>query len=103
MVAGGAVVDRLVGPAFAREHRVLGFNGLIRTDRRRDLDELAEELSAEHAVVFQALVTAFELGYVLAGAFLSGAPRRHRIEIKASEEIGPEIAHSLSVSPILQK
>jgi len=102
-MASGLVSNRFVGAAFAREHRVLGFDCLVRTSCRRDSDELAEKLPAEHAVVFQALVTAFELGYVLAGAFLSGAPRRHRIEIKASEEIGPEIAHSRSVSPILQK
>src|SRR3954451_12393868 len=97
MVAGGVVADRLVGPAFAREHRMLGFDGLVRTHRRRDLDELAEELSAEHAVVFQALIASLEIGDNL----FSGAPRRHRMEIKAREQIGPEIGHALSVSPIL--
>ena len=99
MVAGGAVVDRLVGPAFACEHRVLGFDGLVRTDRRRDLDELAEELSAEHAVVFQPLIAALELG----DALVPGALRRHRVEIEAREQIRPEIGHALSVSLILRQ
>ena len=81
MVAGGAVLDRLVGAAFAREHCVLGFHGLVRTDRRRYLEELAEQLSAEHAMVFQVLIAALELG----DALFSGAPRRHRVQIKAGE------------------
>ena len=103
MVAGGLVSNGFVGPALAREHRVLGFDGLVRTGRRRDSDELAEELPAEHAVVIQPLIAALELGHVVAGALLSGAPRRHRMKIKACEEIGPEIGHSLSVSPILRQ
>ena len=81
MVAGGAVPDRLIGAAFAREHRVLGFDGLVRTDRRRYLEELAEQLAAEHAMVFQVLIAALELGDVA----LSGAPRRHRVQIKTGQ------------------
>jgi len=99
VVAGGAVVDRFLGTAFACKDCVLGFDGLVRTDGRRDLDELAEELPAEYAVVFQALIAALELGY---RAF-SGALRRHRAKIKACEQIGPEIGHSLSVSPVLRQ
>ena len=97
-MANGLVSDGLVGTAFAGEHRMLGLDGLVRTDRRRDLDELAEELAAEHAVVFEPLIAAFELG----DAVFSGAPRRQGVKIKAREQIGPEIGHSLSVSPILR-
>jgi hypothetical protein len=64
---------------------MLGFNGLGRTRRRGDSEELAEELPAEHAVVIQLLIAALELGDVVAGALLAGAPRRHRTEIKACE------------------
>src|SRR3954453_6809531 len=99
MVAGGVVADRLVGPAFAREHRMLGFDGLVRAHRRRDLDELAEELSTEHAVVFQALIAALELG----DALFPGALRRRRVEIEAREQIRPEMGHALSVSRILRQ
>ena len=99
MVSGGAVVDRFVGAAFAREHRVLGLDGLVRTDRRRDLDELAEELPAEHTVVFEVLIAALELG----DALFSGALRRRRMKIKACEQIGPEIGHASSVSLILRE
>jgi hypothetical protein len=56
-------------------------------------------LTAEHAVVFQPLIAALELGDVL----FSGAPGRHRMKIKAREQIGPEIGHALSVSPILRQ
>jgi hypothetical protein len=59
---------------------------------------LTEELPAEHAVVFEPLIASLELG----DAVFSGAPRRHRVKIKACEQIGPEIGHSLSVSPILR-
>jgi hypothetical protein len=98
VVPDGLVSDGLVGQAFAGEHRMLGLDGFVRTDRRRDLDELSEELAAEHAVVFEPLIAALELG----GDAFSGAPRRHRTKIKACEQIGPEIGHSLSVSPILR-
>ena len=81
MMACGAVLDRLVGAAFAREHCVLGFDGLVRTDRRRYLEELAEQLAAEHAMVFQVLIAALELGDVP----LAGAPRRHRVQIKTGQ------------------
>lgn len=82
---------------------MLGFDGLVRTSCRRDSKELGEELPAEHAVVIELLIAALELGHVIAGALLSGAPRRHRMKLKASEEIGPEIGHSLSVSPVLRQ
>jgi hypothetical protein len=94
----GLVSDGLVGPAFAGEPRMLGLDGFVRTDRRRDLDELTEELPAEHAVVFEPLIASLELG----DAVFSDAPRRHRVKIKACKQIGPEIGHSLSVSPILR-
>ena len=103
MVAGGLVSDGFVGPALAGEHRMLGFDVLVRASCRRDSDELAEQLPAEHAVVLQLLIAALELGHVVAGALVSGAPRRHRMEIKAREQIGPEIGHSLSVSPVLRQ
>ena len=67
MVADGLVSDGLVGPGFACEHRMLRFDGLARTGRRRDSDELAEELPAKHAVIF-------ELGHVVAEVRFSGAP-----------------------------
>jgi hypothetical protein len=77
VVAGGSeklVSNGFVGPALAREHHMLGFDGLARTSRRRDSDELAEELPAEHAVILQPLIAALELGYFLVGALCSGAP-----------------------------
>jgi hypothetical protein len=70
-------VDRFVGAAFAGEHGVLGFDGFVRTDRRRDLVELAEELTAEDAVVFEVLIATFEPG----DSLFSGALRRHRVKI----------------------
>ncbi len=70
---------------------------------RGDSDELAEQLPAEHPAVIQLLIAALELGHVVADVLLSGALRRHRMKIKASEEIGPEIGHSLSVSLILRQ
>ena len=36
------VADGFVGPALPREHRVLGFDGLIRAGQRRDPEKLAE-------------------------------------------------------------
>ena len=75
----------------------------VRTRHGGDSDELAEELAAEHAVVLQLLIAALELGHVVAGVRLSGAPRRHRMKIKTREQIGPEIGHSLSVSRILRQ
>ena len=74
MLAGGLVSNGFVGPALAGEHRVLGFDVLGRKSCRRDSDELAEELPAEHTVVLQSLIAALELGHVVAGALLSGAP-----------------------------
>jgi hypothetical protein len=77
VVAGGSeklVSNGFVGPALAREHHMLGFDGLARTSRRRDSDELVEELPAEHAVILQPLIAALELGYFLVGALCSGAP-----------------------------
>ena len=82
---------------------MLGLGGLVRTGQAGDSEELAEELPAEDAVVIELLIAALELGHVVVGALLSGAPRRHRTDIKASEEIGPEIGHALSVSPILRQ
>jgi len=88
VLAGGFVSNGFVGPALAGEHRVLGFDVLGGTSCRRDSGELAEELPAEHAVVLQSLIAALELGYGVAGAPLSGAPRRHRMKIKTFQEIG---------------
>lgn len=103
VLAGGLVSNRFVGPALASEHRVLGFDCLVRTSCRRDPKELAEQLSAEDAVVIQLLIAALELCYVIASALHFGALRRHRMKIKACEEIGPEIGHSLSVSLVLRQ
>jgi len=102
VLAGGSVSNGFVGPALTSEHRVLGFDVLVRTGQAGDSEELAEDLPAENAVVIELLIAALELGHVVAGALLSGAPRRHRMKIKACEEIGPEIGHSVSVSQILQ-
>jgi hypothetical protein len=45
---------------------------------------------------------AVQLVPAVAGALRSGVPRRHRTKITAYKEIGPEIAHPLSVSLILR-
>jgi len=103
VLAGGLVSNGFVGPALAGEYRVLGFDVLGGKSCRRDSDELAEELPAEHAVVLQSLIAALQLGHGVVGALLSGAPRRHRMKIKTFQEIGPEIGHSLSVSPVLRQ
>ena len=103
MLAGGLVSNGFVGPALAGEYRVLGFDVLGGKSCRRDSDELAEELPAEHAVVLQSLIAALQLGRGVVGALLSGVPRRHRMKIKTFQEIGPEIGHSLSVSPVLRQ
>jgi hypothetical protein len=79
----------IVGPAFTREHRMLRFDGLAWTGCRRYSDELAEGLPAEHPVVFQLSIAALELGHVVVGDLVSGAPRRHWLWIKAREQIGP--------------
>jgi len=84
-VAGGLVANGFVGPAFACEHRMLGFDGLVRKGQAGDSKELAEELPAENAVVIQLLIAALELGDVVAGVLFSGPPRRHRTKIKARE------------------
>jgi hypothetical protein len=42
-------------------------------------------LPAEDAVVIEPLIATLELGHDAVGSVASGAPRRHRIEIKASE------------------
>jgi hypothetical protein len=73
-LAGGLVSNGFVGPALASEHRVLGFDVLVRTSCRRDSKELAEELPAEDAVVIQLLIAALELGDVVAGVLFSGVP-----------------------------
>jgi hypothetical protein len=85
MVAGGLVSNGFVGPAFAREHRMLGFDGFVRTGQRGDPDELTQELPAEDAVVIQLLIAGREFGHVVAGDLTSGAPRRHRMKIKTCE------------------
>ena len=103
MVAGGLIPDGFVSPAFAAEHRMLGFDVLVRAGCRCDSDELGEQLPTEYTVELQSLIAAFELGNVRAGALASGVPRWHRLGIKAREQIGPEIGHSLSVSPVLHQ
>jgi hypothetical protein len=50
-------------------------------------------------VVIQVLIAALELG----DALFPDAPRRHRVKIKAVEQIGPEVGHALSVSLILRQ
>lgn len=59
------------------EYHMLGLDGLVRTNCRRYANELGDELAAEHAVVFRALIAAFVLDDV------AGAPRRHPAELKA--------------------
>ncbi len=85
MVSGGLVPDRFVGPTLACKDRVLRFDRLVRTGRRRDLDELAEKLTAEYSVVLQLLIATLEFGDVVVGALTFGATRRHRLKIKACE------------------
>ena len=75
MVAGGLIPDGFVSPAFAAEHRMLGFDVLVRAGCRCDSDELGEQLPTEYTVVLQSLIAAFELGNVRAGALASGVPR----------------------------
>ena len=82
---------------------MLRFDFLVPAGCRCDSDELGEQLPTEHTVVLQLLIAAFELGYVDAGALASGVPRWHRLGIKAREQIGPEIGHSLSVSLVLRQ
>ena len=50
VVARGLVPDGFVSPARG-EHHMLGFDILVREGCRRDSDELAEQLPAEHTVV----------------------------------------------------
>ena len=64
MVAGGLIPDGFVSPAFAAEHRMLGFDVLVRAGCRCDSDELGEQLPTEYTVVLQSLIAAFELGNV---------------------------------------
>ncbi len=60
------VADRFVGPAFPREHRVLGFDGLIRAGQRCDPEKLAEKLATEHPVVLELLIPALEYACTVA-------------------------------------
>ena len=60
MVPYCLVGDRFVGAPLAGENRVHRFDGLVGADPAGHLDELAEQLSAEQAVVFELLVAAFE-------------------------------------------
>jgi hypothetical protein len=102
-VPGGLVPDGFVSPAFTAEHRMLGFDVLVWAGCRSDSDELGEQLPTEQTVVLQSLIAAFELGYAGTGAPASGVTRWHRLGTEAREQIGPEIGHSLSVSPVLRQ
>ena len=94
MGTNGLITDRLVGPALPSEYRVLGFDDLVRAGQRCDPEKLAKELATEHPVVFQLLVSAFELRRPT-------VIRRRLCDVQASEQIGPEIGHPPSVSQIL--
>ncbi|MDT7766295.1 MAG: hypothetical protein QOC63_5715 [Mycobacterium sp.] len=50
VVVGGLVPNGFVGPAFPSERHKLRFNGLGRTRRRGDSDELAEELRPSNSL-----------------------------------------------------
>jgi hypothetical protein len=56
------------------------------------LDELGEQLRAEHAVVIQSLIAAFEVGYVGAGVFppvpSDGTGRRSRHASRSDQRSG---------------
>ena len=75
-----------------------GFLGVGRNERA----VFGQHVAAAEAATVRQLGTALELGHAIAGALLSGAPRRHRMKIKTREQIGPQIGHSLSVSRILR-
>jgi hypothetical protein len=64
----------MIGTVLERVHtnRRRGYD--VRTSRRCYANELGEELAAEHAMVFQALIATFELGDIAAGALFAGAP-----------------------------
>src|SRR3954447_17824906 len=59
-----------------------------------DANKLGEELTAEHTVVFQSLIATFEPRGIGCVASFTGALRRHRVELKTPQQIGPEIGHS---------
>lgn len=103
MVAGRLVLDGFVRPSFSRKHGVLRLDCLVRTSCGCDSNELGEELAAEHSVVFQSLVATFEPRTISCVAPVTGALRRHRAELEALQQIGPEIGHSASVSHVLQQ
>jgi hypothetical protein len=53
-------MDRVVGSAFPREHRMKRFDGLVRARQACGADELPQQLAAEQPVVTQLLISAFE-------------------------------------------
>ena len=102
VVAGGLIPNGFVGPAFAREHRMLGFDGLVRSRSGRRFGGIGRAAARRTRGGNPAADCALELGHVVAGAPLR-RPRRHRMKIKACEQIGPEIGHALSVSLVLRQ
>jgi hypothetical protein len=53
-------MDRVVGSAFSREHRMQRFDGLVGASQACRPDELPQQLAAEQPVVIQLLVSALE-------------------------------------------
>jgi hypothetical protein len=73
---------RFVGAALPGKHRVQGLDRFARTHEAGDLHELAEELTAEHAVVLEMLVTAFEQRRIRCS---SGPVYRGGLDVEALE------------------
>jgi hypothetical protein len=89
-VKGDVVFDGLVGPALAGEDRVKRLDRLLRAHQRSRTDELGEELTTEHSVVFEVLITGGEV-----------VSRPRGADVQAREQVGPKLGHPLSVSEIL--
>ena len=62
MVPNRLIGDRVVGAPLAGEDGMQRLDGFVRADPASRLDELAEQLAAEHAVVLELLVAALEGG-----------------------------------------
>jgi hypothetical protein len=73
------------------------FDRFVGAGHGRGPDELPEKLAAEHSVVFQLLASALEHRDVVGTGSLAVLD----VQIKLTEQIGPEIGHAASVSKIL--
>jgi hypothetical protein len=83
------VLDRVVGPAFFREHRMQRFDRFVGTDHGRGTDELRQELAAKQPVVIQLLVSVLEHRDVLRVGPLAVLGT----QLQAAQQIGPEVGH----------